>query len=33
MGESTVLEVHDIADGVFLACQARPLTDELKIEF
>ncbi len=33
MGESTILEEQDIADGLFLACQARPLTDEVKIEF
>jgi 3-ketosteroid 9alpha-monooxygenase subunit B len=33
MGESTILEEQDIADGLFLACQAQPLTDEVKIEF
>ncbi len=33
MGESKLLEAQDIADGLFLACQARPVTDEVKIEF
>jgi 3-ketosteroid 9alpha-monooxygenase subunit B len=33
MGESEILEEQDITDGLFLACQARPLTDEVKIEF
>lgn len=33
MGDSKLLEAQDIADGLFLACQARPVTDELKVEF
>lgn len=33
LGNTTILEEQDIADGLFLACQARPVSDEVKIEF
>ena len=33
MAESTILEQQDIAAGLFLACQARPRTDDVEIEF
>ncbi|HNM82879.1 MAG TPA: iron-sulfur cluster-binding domain-containing protein, partial [Mycobacterium sp.] len=33
MAESKLLEAQDVADGLFLACQARPVTDAVKIEF
>ena len=33
LGNSGILEEEDIADGLFLACQACPLSDTVKIEF
>lgn len=33
LGNAAILEEEDIADGLFLACQARPLSSRLKIEF
>ncbi|OBI32469.1 ferredoxin--NADP reductase [Mycolicibacter sinensis] len=33
LGNAAILEEQDIAEGLFLACQARPRTDTLKIEF
>jgi 3-ketosteroid 9alpha-monooxygenase subunit B len=33
LGEATILEADDIADGLFLACQARPLSDTVHVEF
>jgi 3-ketosteroid 9alpha-monooxygenase subunit B len=32
-GDSSILEPEDIADGLFLACQARPASDTVKVEF
>lgn len=33
LGNATVLDEEDIADGLILACQARPLGDRLSVEF
>ncbi|KKF01329.1 ferredoxin--NADP reductase [Mycolicibacterium obuense] len=33
MATSDILEADDIADGLILGCQARPVTDDLHIEF
>ncbi|WP_063058521.1 ferredoxin--NADP reductase [Nocardia sienata] len=33
MGNTSVLDEEDIADGYILACQARPISEELRIEF
>lgn len=33
LGNAAILEPEDIADGLFLACQARPRSGKLKIEF
>ncbi len=33
MGNSSILDPADIAEGYILACQARPVSDRLKIEF
>jgi len=33
LGNAAILEEQDIAEGLFLACQAHPRTDTLKIEF
>jgi len=30
---NTVLDDQDLADGLILACQARPLSDRLKISY
>ncbi|MGV0834166.1 2Fe-2S iron-sulfur cluster-binding protein [Mycolicibacterium thermoresistibile] len=32
-GNSAILDEQDIADGLFLACQARPSSDILRLEF
>ncbi|WP_063034870.1 ferredoxin--NADP reductase [Nocardia grenadensis] len=33
MGNASVLDEEDIADGYILACQARPISETLRIEF
>jgi 3-ketosteroid 9alpha-monooxygenase subunit B len=33
LGDAAILEEDDIADGLFLACQARPLSDNVIVEF
>ncbi|MDV7133154.1 ferredoxin--NADP reductase [Williamsia muralis] len=33
MGDTSILDEEDIADGYILACQARPLSEHLTIEF
>jgi 3-ketosteroid 9alpha-monooxygenase subunit B len=33
LGNARILEAQDIADGLFLACQARPLSDDVTIQF
>lgn len=33
LGNTAILEEQDIADGLFLACQACPLSDTVEIEF
>ncbi len=33
LGSTAILEEDDIADGLFLACQARPLSDTVEVEF
>ncbi|MCV7285497.1 ferredoxin--NADP reductase [Mycolicibacterium wolinskyi] len=33
LGNAEILDDQDIADGLFLACQACPLSDKLRIEF
>ncbi len=33
LGNAAILEPEDIAEGLFLACQARPLSDKLNVEF
>ncbi len=33
VGNAAILEPEDIAEGLFLACQARPLSSRLKVEF
>jgi len=33
LGRTAILDEDDIADGLFLACQARPLSDPVRIEF
>lgn len=33
LGNAAILEEEDIADGLFLACQACPLSDTVKVEF
>ncbi|MBM9458333.1 ferredoxin--NADP reductase [Nocardioides sp. zg-536] len=33
LGNAGVLDPEDIADGIILTCQARPLSDELRVEF
>ncbi|NKY64190.1 ferredoxin--NADP reductase [Gordonia rubripertincta] len=33
MGNASILDEDDIADGYILACQARPLSDRLDVEF
>lgn len=33
LGNAAILEEDDIADGLFLACQACPLSDTVKVEF
>ncbi len=33
LGNTAILEEDDIADGLFLACQARPLSDTVEVEF
>lgn len=33
LGNAAILEKEDIAEGLFLACQARPVSSKLKIEF
>ncbi|MDH3022808.1 ferredoxin--NADP reductase [Gordonia alkanivorans] len=33
MGNASILDDDDIADGYILACQARPLSDRLDVEF
>src|SRR5271166_6289 len=32
-GNTEILDQQDIADGIMLACQARPVSDEIRIEF
>ena len=32
-GDTPILEPADIADGLFLACQARPVSDTVRVEF
>jgi len=32
-GDTPILDAQDIADGLFLACQARPVSDRIRIEF
>lgn len=33
LGNAAILEPEDIAEGLFLACQARPLSNKLHVEF
>lgn len=33
LGNAAILEPEDIAEGLFLACQARPASDSVKVEF
>lgn len=33
LGNAAILDAEDIAEGLFLACQARPRSDTLKVEF
>jgi ferredoxin len=33
MGSCDILEAEDLAEGLILGCQARPVTDELHIEY
>ncbi len=33
MAGCDILEADDLADGVILSCQARPVSDDLHIEF
>ncbi|MGP4055421.1 2Fe-2S iron-sulfur cluster-binding protein [Mycobacterium sp. 4D054] len=33
LGNATILEPEDIAEGLFLACQAHPVSDPVRIEF
>jgi 3-ketosteroid 9alpha-monooxygenase subunit B len=33
MGNASILDEDDIADGYILACQARPISDRLDVEF
>ena len=33
LGNAEILEEEDIADGLFLACQASPLSNSIKVEF
>lgn len=33
LGNAAILEEEDIADGLFLACQACPLSDKVRVEF
>lgn len=33
LGECDVLEPEDLAEGLILACQARPVSDDVHIEF
>lgn len=33
MPQCAVLDPEDVADGIFLACQARPVGDEVRIQF
>ena len=33
MGNASILDDDDIADGYILACQARPISDQLHVEF
>src|SRR5690606_27969085 len=33
MDANTVLDEQDLADGLILACQARPVTDRLKVTY
>lgn len=33
LGNTSVLDEEDIADGYILACQARPISEKLRIEF
>lgn len=33
LGNAAILEPEDIAEGLFLACQARPVSDKLIVEF
>lgn len=33
LGNAAILEEDDIADGLFLACQACPLSDTIRVEF
>jgi 3-ketosteroid 9alpha-monooxygenase subunit B len=33
MASREILEPEDLADGLILGCQARPVSDDLHIEF
>lgn len=33
MPESAILDDEDVASGYVLACQARPISDNIEIEF
>jgi 3-ketosteroid 9alpha-monooxygenase subunit B len=33
MASCDILETEDLADGLILACQATPVSDDLRIEF
>jgi 3-ketosteroid 9alpha-monooxygenase subunit B len=33
MDNSEILDAEDVANGYILGCQAKPITDHLKIEF
>jgi 3-ketosteroid 9alpha-monooxygenase subunit B len=33
LGNAGILEEQDIAEGLFLACQACPLSDKVTVEF
>lgn len=33
MGNAAILDDEDIAAGYILACQARPISDNLSVEF
>lgn len=33
MAESDILEPEDLAEGLILGCQARPITDDVHVEY